>query len=262
MHYSKFIVPLLLLLSLAVAGAWLYAAHNAPTQPHLGTANCSDCHLASKNATPEQARLLSGAQESLCLKCHPKALQVSHPSGFSPRTTPPATYPLDWKGDITCSTCHEIHGSKAGLLRGDKQGKDLCFSCHNAKFFEKMRDGGSSITSGHLKGGIDPSAPNIDTYSQQCMACHASLSGKMLTNVDRSGIARHSTLSASHPIGAKYKEAMKFGGYRPLNQLSPKVMLPEGKVGCVSCHAGYSKDHGKLITPTARSALCFECHDL
>lgn len=262
MRYFRIAGLILLLSSLAGGGAWLYAAHNPLSQPHLSTGDCASCHLAGKSVTAGQAHLLSGAQETLCLKCHPKALQASHPSGLTPKKSPPAAYPLDWKGDLTCSTCHEIHGSKPGLLRGDKQGKDLCFSCHDAKFFEKMRDGGNSITAGHLKGGVDSRAPNLDSYSQKCMGCHATLTGKMLSNVDQSGLARHFTLSASHPIGANYKDAVKFGGYRQISQLSPKVMLPEGKVGCVSCHSGYSKEHGKLIAPTARSALCFECHDL
>lgn len=262
MRHSKFIGLFILLLSLAGVGAWLYAAQTPLAKAHLSTEECSDCHLGGKDVTPEQAHVLSGAQEKLCLKCHPKALQVSHPSGFSPKTTVPANYPLDWKGDLTCSTCHEIHGSKPGLMRGDKRGKDLCFSCHNAQFFEKMRDGGSSMTTGHLQGGIDPNAPDIDSYSQQCMACHAVLTGKMKIQIDRSGIVRHTTISAIHPIGKNYKVAMKFGGYRKLNKLASKVVLPEGKVGCVSCHTGYSKDHGKLITPIARSALCLECHEI
>lgn len=262
MRHSKFIGLFLLSLSLAGAGAWLYAAQNTLAKAHLSTSECSDCHLGGSDVTPEQAHVLSGAQEKLCLKCHPKALQVSHPSGFSPKTTVPANYPLDWKGDLTCSTCHEIHGSKPGLMRGDKRGKDLCFSCHNAQFFEKMRDGGSSMTTGHLQGGIDPNAPDIDSYSQQCMACHAVLTGKMKIQIDRSGIVRHTTISAIHPIGKNYKVAMKFGGYRRLNKLASKVVLPEGKVGCVSCHTGYSKDHGKLITPIAHSALCLECHEI
>ena len=92
--------------ALAVAGA-LHATLTGGTSQHLGKSDCALCHLPGKNVTPQQASMLTASQEVLCGKCHPASIQVSHPSGFQPKTTPPQMYPLDWKGDLTCSTCHQ-----------------------------------------------------------------------------------------------------------------------------------------------------------
>ena len=47
-----------------------------------------------------------------------------------------------------------------------------------------------------------------------------------------------------------------------VTKLSKKILLPMGLVSCVSCHEGYSQNHGKLVISNAGSALCFACHDL
>jgi predicted CXXCH cytochrome family protein len=66
----------------------------------------------------------------------------------------------------------------------------------------------------------------------------------------------------NHPIARNYTNASRFGGFRPQAMLSKHILLPNGQISCVSCHLGYSKDHGKLVISNQRSALCMECHDL
>ncbi len=259
----KRLAALALLAGLAAAGT-LYAGLTPGTNAHLEHADCASCHLAGKNVTAQQASMLTASQEALCAKCHPAATQVSHPSGFQPKKTPPAAYPLDWKGDLTCSTCHDIHGSSPGLMRGAKVGKQLCFACHESDFFAKMRDGGASLMAGHLVNkGIDSNAPTLDAYTNTCMDCHGkNANPSIATSIDRNGVVRHSSQSANHPIGMLYQDAVAFGGYRARRTVERKLMLPEGKVGCVSCHSGYQKEHGKLLVALEKSALCYECHDL
>ena len=58
----------------------------------------------------------------------------------------------------------------------------------------------------------------------------------------------------------RYEQAQIYGGYRPLVSLSPEVILPGGQVSCLSCHAGYSREHGR--PPQTSNGLCAECHDL
>ena len=211
----KLLAMFAVLAALAAAGA-LHARFTAGAEQHLGNSDCAVCHLAGKNVTAQQAYMLSSSQEALCGKCHPVVIQVSHPSGFQPKTKPPAMYPLDWKGDLTCSTCHDIHSHGIGLLRGAKMGKKLCLACHNAVFFSKMRDGGASLMAGHLAAGIDSDAPALDAYSLGCMECHGrSATPRLATSVDRNGVVRHASQSANHPIGMNYQEAVSFGGYRP-----------------------------------------------
>lgn len=263
MRKSAFKLALaLLLLALLAAGA-LHAVLGSGSPFHLDKSDCAGCHLGGRNVTVQQAGMLTASQETLCAKCHPAATQVSHPSGLQPAAKPPAAYPLDWKGDLTCSTCHDVHGSGPGLMRGTLAGKGLCLACHAADFFSKMRDGGASLAGAHLAKGIAPGGPALDAYSRKCMECHGeNASPRLATSIDKRGVVRHASQSANHPIGMLYQKSVAFGGYRPLRMLSSKLLLPDGKVSCVSCHAGYQKEHGKLLLAMAKSALCFECHAL
>jgi predicted CXXCH cytochrome family protein len=231
---------------------------------HLADVPCGNCHLADKDVTKANASKLIAAQEVLCVRCHADALKMSHPSGISPTRPLPAGYPADWKGDMTCSTCHDPHGSNQGLLRGDKRAKAMCLTCHDETFFLAMKDAGTSIApSGHLNATrAQLLAIDLDPYSLECLACHGTMGDGPRVSVSRNGVIRHGSGAANHPIGKKYGDAVGFGGYRPERFLSKAVWLPGGKISCVSCHQGYTKDHGKLVTPMRGSELCFECHDL
>lgn len=239
--------------------AWLYAAVGGKPFHLAGTA-CGSCHLAGKEVDPIQASKLVASQEKLCGACHPKAVRASHPSGIAPKRMPPAEYPLDWKGDLTCSTCHLPHGTGPGLLRGAKRGKELCFSCHDVTFFSRMKDQGMSmVLSGHLNAGVELRNIDLDPYTLQCLHCHETKGDPSGVRVDMRGILRHASGAANHPVGRSYRAAERFGGYRPEITLSKKILLPDGKISCVSCHQGYSKDHGKLVIA---KDLCMECHNL
>jgi predicted CXXCH cytochrome family protein len=258
----RFLAVLLLFAAFA-GGTRLYAMFTAGSVGHLSKSDCAGCHLAGKNVNAQQAAMLTTSQEVQCGRCHATAIQVSHPSGFVPRNKPPAMYPLDWKGDLTCSTCHEVHGSSPGLMRGGKLGKELCFACHEADFFKKMRDGGASMQGGHLDHGGDGKGVELDVYSRQCLECHSQNGDpKSGASIDRKGVLRHASRSVNHPIGIDYQKAAAFGGYRPRQTVERKLLLPNGRISCVSCHQGYMKEHGKLVLNNVRSTLCFECHDL
>lgn len=243
-------------------GAWL-SADTRSYQLHPAAMSCGTCHLAGSAVTADNASTLVASQEALCGRCHPKAIQVSHPTGFAPNGKLPAAFPLDWKGDLTCSTCHDVHGNTPGRIRGTKRGRDLCLTCHAQKFFDAMRDQGSSmLLSGHLNTGIDLRTADLDVYTLQCMGCHGTYSDANGTRIDKNLVLRHSNNTVNHPIGRRYAESISFGGFRPEQVVSRKLLLPEGKLSCVSCHQGYTKDHGKLVMPNVGSSLCFECHDL
>jgi predicted CXXCH cytochrome family protein len=248
-------------LAVCLAG-WAYAAAN--DRPiHPSGVGCGACHVAGSDAAPVQASRLTASQELLCVKCHERAVQVSHPSGFQPRRSLPSEFPLDWKGDLTCSTCHVPHGGESGLLRGKRRGKDFCLICHREAFFRGMKDDGSSLViSGHLDVGRGRSTVDIDAHSLHCLGCHAtSHSGGGSVSISRGGILRHTSGSAPHPIGRSYRDASLKGGFHPEYQLAQKkILLSDGKISCVSCHEAYKKDHGKLVASLERSALCLSCH--
>lgn len=250
-------------LMLVCAVSWIFAG--LKENPHLADTLCSNCHLAGKQVDPAQAHKLVASQELLCGVCHASVKRMSHPSGFAPRGKLAAEYPLDWKGDMTCSTCHEVHGTKPGLLRGDKRGKDLCLSCHDSGFFDTMKDAGISLQqTGHLSSNdlINKGVAVIDRYSLQCIGCHDSRSDARGVNVGRNGILRHASGAANHPIGITYPAFAPNGEFRPKNMLSKFILLPDGKLSCVSCHQVYKKDHGQLVVVNERSSLCVQCHNL
>lgn len=245
------------------AVTWLFAGSGS--KPHLLDQVCSNCHLTSNGAVnPAQANVLIASQETLCGVCHKNVKPMSHPTGFTPKVKLPAEYPLDWKQDMTCSTCHEIHGTKPSLLRGEKRGQYLCLSCHAAAFFNGMRDSGASLRqSGHVisdMAQVDRSS-DIDPLSLQCMGCHNELAEDGSVHVGKDGIVRHASGSASHPIGISYPIAVARDDFRPRNMLPKAVWLPNDKLSCVSCHQAYNKNHGQLVMPNGGSSLCLQCHD-
>lgn len=216
--------------------------------------------MAGAATTAANASMLISSQEQLCGGCHANALKMSHPSGIipPPGKVIPATYPLDWKGDLTCSTCHEVHSDLPGKMRGVARGSQLCLACHDQMFFNNMRDGGASLVmSGHLGIPNSQTWQVMDSYTVQCMECHATR-GDVTVTPDM--LVRHG--NQNHPVGRKYSDAVSYGGYKPEIMLPKKIHLPNGMVSCVSCHETFTKNHGKVITTSNMTGLCFECHDL
>lgn len=237
--------------------------HMAASRPgggHPPDMACDACHLA-KEITRDNAGMLVAAQEQLCKGCHANAVVASHPSGVPPRMPIPEQFPLDWKGDMTCSTCHSIHSSKPGLPRVRASGKRLCLACHEQDFFARMKDGGISImVSGHLDARA-PLVGEIDAFSIHCMSCHDERGGDLAVSMS-GNLIRHNSGRGNHPVGVPYQRGLTFGGYRPVNLLPAAVALPNGKVSCISCHESYSDRHGKLVMDNTGSRLCYTCHDL
>lgn len=230
---------------------------------HLARSECGSCHLVGNDVDPAQASKLVGSQERLCARCHGKAVKIGHPTGLVPKGPLPSEYPLDWKGELTCTTCHVPHGSGPGLLRGSRRARAMCLACHEGAFFSRMKDAGTSLViSGHLDIGSGRGTLDIDAHSLHCLGCHAgSHTGGGTVSIGRRGVLRHASGAAPHPIGTYYRDALRKGGYHPESTLAQKnVMLSEGRISCLSCHEAYKKEHGKLVLPITRSALCLSCH--
>ncbi|MBF0437679.1 MAG: cytochrome c3 family protein [Magnetococcales bacterium] len=229
---------------------------------HLVDSTCQECHLSAK-VEPDKARLLVASQEKLCGGCHPKAIQMSHPSGFIPKRSLSENYPLDWKGELTCSSCHQIHGSQPGLPRSSDKGVELCHACHDEAFFTKLPELGKDKSRlVHLN--VPPAASTalvLEELSRQCMECHSDKGGsaQLRVGLNSKGIMRHMENSLSHPIGKVYALA-PLSGYRPVDALPKNIVLQDGKVGCVSCHEKYNKkQHGGVIV-TDHDSICNACH--
>ena len=216
------------------------------------TMACTQCHVNGEGASRVN---LARPQTELCSSCHQSAARFSHPNIFRPIRPLAAGYPLDPRGEFACSPCHDVHSASSGLVREGKRGRELCQACHTENFFSTMKDQGRSLfASGHLAIGNDIRASGFDGYSANCLTCHTEHGNGPRLGARASG--------NNHPIGAVYGEAQRRGNYRTVAELPREIALPDGKVGCVSCHSGYSREHGALVVTTDRSRLCFSCHNM
>ncbi len=131
-------------ISVAVSLGWAVkvAALTWPADKHPRGEECALCHLVDPLRQRSKTWMLE-PQEAACGKCHLAAVKSGHPSGFPPGRTLPAEFPIEWTGNLTCSTCHTVH-FKAGdddanagpHLRVDRVGRDFCLSCHEKSMFE------------------------------------------------------------------------------------------------------------------------------
>jgi predicted CXXCH cytochrome family protein len=94
------------------------------------------------------------------------------------------------------------------------------------------------------------------------MGCHDDKGDGPPVKVEGRGLLRHGSGRVNHPIGVRYEAYQSYGGFRAASRVAREVLMPGGRVGCVSCHRGYSERHGALVRSNKGSALCFECHDL
>ncbi len=205
---AKMAAVILATLVFGLGVVWALNFKSETGKGHLMSDNCSSCHLNSGKTNPKKVdsksfSILVSSQEKLCIRCHTNALEASHPSGVVPKKALPKEFPEDWKGDITCSTCHTIHGKKPGLMRTNKRGKLLCLSCHDNAFFDHMADGGQSLLlSGHLSRSQNEDeleTIGLDEYSIQCMTCHGELGDNLSVEISSRGVMRHAMGSVNHP---------------------------------------------------------------
>jgi predicted CXXCH cytochrome family protein len=106
----------------------------------------------------------------------------------------------------------------------------------------------------------------IDSFSKDCLGCHDGLRATDVT-VDYRNIPGSSRMGGhvsgkDHPIGMDYASYTAFGrGYKTASMLNPKMVLVNGKVGCLTCHNPLNPEKSHLVMSDYRSALCLACHD-
>lgn len=98
--------------------------------------------------------------------------------------------------------------------------------------------------------------------TQSCLSCH---DGSVAMAVNYAvGAAVGGGMHASHPVDVDYAAAAARlpGRLQPAGSLPANLVLPGGKVTCVTCHDGASSEKAHASMPLARSRLCMGCHDL
>jgi predicted CXXCH cytochrome family protein len=104
-----------------------------------------------------------------------------------------------------------------------------------------------------------------------CLRCHdgtvaketiAGVSRARFINKQNPGLFDAVHGGTDHPVGIEYPLFKK--GYRPVTSVVAKgtVVLPQGRVECISCHDPHNTAGAAhmLVTANTRSALCLTCH--
>lgn len=94
--------------------AWHGSAHD------LEFTSCADCHQLH---APQDRVLLVHEQAEVCYTCH----QAKRAANFKPSIHPVR------QGKISCSSCHNPHGSQTDNLLARDTVNQVCFDCHAEK---------------------------------------------------------------------------------------------------------------------------------
>ncbi len=250
--------------------------YSMQTEPHKFR-ECLSCHLADPSGKILEHQLTAPVT-TLCEPCHEKILTegYQHPVDVRPQNIRvPADMPLSSGGEITCSTCHDIHASyftpydtPSHYLRRYEGGKDFCGVCHGSSIGGK-RGHATTLGESHFfsKYTVTNSSLGIDAMSKNCISCHdgsyassASIQSGIWSH--RRDFIRHD--NGSHPIGVVYEAARKGEGLKtdlkPLAMVDRRIRFFDGKVGCGSCHDPYSSIEKRLVMSDQGSKLCLACH--
>lgn len=255
------------------AAAWLRGGdvESRWSSYHDFTGRCLDCHLTEPEPG-QRTHTFRMDVTNMCVGCHDDIKNLSHPVDVTPRMDVPPNLPLDWKGQVTCVTCHPAHGNGHGdfRLRSRATGPGFCLLCHS-DIEEEIHK--VTISSAHVTASTGSfMLPHIqrnmlDDLSIKCLSCHDAVFGTdslVEKKKDPLGGFFHNTMGIglSHPIGMNYIESrMKSpGAYRKVAELPEEIKLFGGVVGCGSCHNPYSTKHDDLVMSNDGSRLCMACH--
>jgi predicted CXXCH cytochrome family protein len=214
----------------------------------------------------------SGRQAGAILK-GPGA--TNHPVGVRPSASVhiPEGWPLAADGTLTCTTCHQgLSRPDRGQLRAPVDPDNpqaFCGKCHNS-------DGNGlnlhwlAVPVAHLPGRTvrdSRKGASMDRAAQSCLACHdgVTASEAAYQPAGHLGPGGFADRGRNHPIGVNYPPAGTHRvevPLRPASLLPENVLLPNGKVSCVSCHDPYATTAKQLTVPIEESRLCMTCHQM
>lgn len=236
---------------------------------HKFEGKCLDCHISIPKPGDNPRAFLKDIT-FMCVECHEAEQELSHPVDIRPSMAVADKFPLDWKGQITCTTCHPVHQPGYGdfRLRVKASGQAFCVMCHD-DLDSAMHQ--ISLGTAHVSKTTSSKfipwelGAVLDELSIRCLSCHDAAFGgdALVENLEERALFHNpNDIGLSHPIGVSYVNAKRKyqGAYRKVSDLPPQIKLFGGQVGCGSCHNPYSKRHFELVMSNERSALCLACH--
>lgn len=184
---------------------WSSSAH------HRNDVSCASCHQAhGKN----DKQLAAKNELQLCAQCHQdKAAQMERVSHHPVR-----------EGRMTCSSCHDPHGTGSEANIKAASVNDLCFKCHTEK-----------------RGPHVFEHPPVAENCSNCHDPHGSTHGKLL-KANMPFLCQQCHSNSNHP-GTLYSQRNTFKGVAPSNRVFAD--------GCINCHSnihGSNHPSGKTLT--------------
>ena len=142
---------------------WSGSTHN------LEALACSDCHNPMARQSPRNLLAKESASQT-CFTCH-----AAQRAQFRRRSHMPLL-----EGKITCSDCHQPHGSATdALLRGDSVNQ-LCYTCHAEKrgpFLWEHAPVVENCLTCHHPHGSNHEQLLVTPAPFLCNQCHAQVGG-------------------------------------------------------------------------------------
>lgn len=175
---------------------------------------CTTCHeIHTANPRVRDKAL----QQEVCYTCHKEQQAQSHRV---------STHPLA-AGKMTCTDCHDPHGSTGPKLLVKDSVNETCYTCHAEKrgpFLWEHAPATDDCMSCHTAHGSN-NTPLLKTRSPWlCQECHAA-----------SGHPTNAYSGANLPGGPVSQAATKIAGGAPSGapaNPAPQLLLR----GCVNCH--------------------------
>ena len=167
-----------------------------------------------------------------------------------------------------------IEGSKHDFSNRDWSGGNQCGACHSPHSATPPTAAPLWNADADLKrtfGVAIGEKPSPGSGTKMCIRCHdgtiardtiaGAVKGRFV-NKQNPGMFGSGHDRSDHPVGVRFPVVDR--GFRPLASIEARgdVMLPEGKVECVSCHDPHNQagHDSMLVMSNARSALCLTCH--
>jgi DmsE family decaheme c-type cytochrome len=140
---------------------------------------CTNCHTVMRNVTPKY-QLAQLTEMDTCFQCHKnKRAQVWRTSHMPVR-----------EGKMTCSSCHNPHGSYGEALLRTATVNDVCYKCHTEK-----------------RGPFLWEHPPVRENCLNCHDPHGSMQDAML-KVSRPRLCQQCHTAADHPANPQNPRAI------------------------------------------------------
>jgi DmsE family decaheme c-type cytochrome len=170
--------------------------------------SCANCHTSHAARDPVLAKV---TQPDVCYACHKTQRAQTHRI---------STHPI-LAGQMTCSDCHNPHGSTGPKLLVKNSVNETCYTCHAEKrgpFLWEHAPVVDDCTNCHTPHG-STNAPLLKARAPWlCQECHSGDHGAAINS------------GANLPNGA----ATTINGLQPLGNRSPRTQL--NARACLNCH--------------------------